>query len=135
MAEGKKNGRPTIFTKKVQNKLKSALDQYAPIIIACGFAGIHKQTFFNWRNYAEECKLAGIENEHTIFFDSLMETQSKRVIGLGKRIAEGAKGWQGAAWYLERVHANVFGQNAEVLNRLADKLEELEKKIAIGEKK
>jgi len=129
MAKGDNVGRPTLFTPKVQKKLKEALDQYAPIITACAYAGIHKQTFFNWRNYADDCKLRGEENEHTSFFDSLNEIQSKRVIGLAKRIAEGAKGWQGASWYLERVHANVFGANAEVLNRLADKLEELEKKL------
>jgi hypothetical protein len=125
----KETGRPTLFTAKVQKKLMQAFEKYAPIITACSYAGIHKQTFFNWRHYAEQCKLKGEENDHTIFFDSLLEIQSKRVIGLINRVVEGEKGWQGASWYLERVHANVFGANADVINRLTEKLEELEKKL------
>lgn len=135
MAEVNKGGRPTIFTPKLQKKLKEALDQYAPIRTACEYAGIHFQNYYNWQTYAKECKLRGEENEHTQFFDALMEIRAKRTIGLSKRIAEGGKGWQGAAWYLERVHSNVFGQNGELMTMLEEKLKSIEEKLnANGDK-
>jgi len=129
MATKDVGGRPTIFTAKVQKKLKDAFDQYAPVRTACEYAGIHFQNYYNWQNYAEECKLRGEENEHTRFFDTLHEIRSNRVIGLAKRIAEGGKGWQGAAWYLERVHSKTFGQNGELMTMLEEKLKSIEDKL------
>jgi len=129
MSQGEGGGRPTLFTSKVQKKLLQALGRYAPLRTACEYAAIHWQTFYNWQAYAEECKIRGEENEHTKFFDALSEIKAERVIGLTERIASGSKGWQGASWYLERVHSKVFGTNGEMMTVLEEKLKAIEEKL------
>jgi len=121
-------GRPPKFTTKVRNRLIEAFEKRAPILTACEFAGIHRDTYYRWQNYAEACKKNNEQNEYTDFYDILHKIKSERTFSLIEQIIEG-KRWQGAAWYLERVQSDRFNANGELLTQLMDKLKLIEDKL------
>lgn len=107
-------GRPTKLTKDVQQKIVSALTAGNYQDTAAAFAGVSKQTFYNWmeRGRIENERIAAghkPRKAETPFVDFLDAVESARAqaevrsVGLISKAAnEGT--WQAAAWYLERSH-------------------------------
>lgn len=99
MAEGTP-GRPTVVTPDVVQQLKYAFSKGCPICEACLFAGISKQTFYNY------CK------ENDGFFDDCMELQHRPMTKARMNIVDAINNGDlnTSKWYAERKAKSEFAQ-------------------------
>jgi len=98
----RKPGRPTKRTPENVEKILEALRVGMYKDRAALLVGIGEATLYRWlktdTEFREAVKAAECESE----FDAL------------KRVREGASGWQGAGWFLERKHWALWGKRGEL---------------------
>jgi hypothetical protein len=91
MLSSVKMGRPTKLTEAIVQKLKQAFAIDATVEEACFYAGIKKQTYYNWRNAQPE------------LFDDLEALRATPVLAARQTIAAASKNDVNTAkWLLER---------------------------------
>jgi hypothetical protein len=105
--ESKPNGRPTVMTPAIVNKLEEAFAQGFSVANACIWADISKQTYYD---YAEK---------HPDFIDRNKELQQKPLIKsilvINKAIQNNDVGT--AKWYAERKAKDEFSLRQELTGK------------------
>lgn len=93
-------GRPTKRTPETVKKLCDAIRLGASYADACGFAGVHFDTFNEWRKDFPE------------FSDAVKEAEGAGRVQLIAKIQKAANdgNWQAAAWMLERRDPQNYGR-------------------------
>src|SRR5688572_20769397 len=93
-------GRPTKYTPEITAKILDAIRVGAPLTHACRFAGVHFDTFNEWRKQYSE------------FSDAVKVAEGESVKNCLDVIENAAaKGnWAAAAWKLERRYPHEFGR-------------------------
>ena len=119
--EKNKGGRPTKLDERTQEKIVSAIKAGNYIETAAAYAGISKNTLYEWLKRGErekqrveksnKAKIKKSEEIYVIFTDAvekaLAEAEMRDVLIIGKA-AE--KEWQAAAWRLERKFPDRWGK-------------------------
>ena len=106
-----KQGRPEKITPELIDTLKSAILAGAYIETASAFAGIHRDTFYDWLKKGAAAK-SGIYKD---FSDTIKKATAEaeiRDVMLINRAAQTS--WQAAAWKLERKFPDRWGQRAKL---------------------
>lgn len=110
-------GRPSkINDPKVVRKLLDGIILGMPYEHAADWAGINRQTYYNWYNKGKTAKSGKFKE----FFDKVKEAEAK---GIGACLtsihqARGDGNWQAAAWILERRYPGKYGrQRLEVTGK------------------
>jgi len=123
--EKNKRGRPTKLDERTQEKIISAIKAGNYIETAAAYAGISKNTLYEWLKRGErekqrveksnKAKIKKSEEIYVIFTDAvekaLAEAEMRDVLIIGKA-AE--KEWQAAAWRLERKFPDRWGRKLNV---------------------
>lgn len=93
-------GRPTKYTTKLAKQILAAISAGANIEDACQHAGIHKDTFYEWKKAQ-----AG-------FSDAVRRAEIDGKIRRLSRIDKAGRAghWQADAWYLERKFPDEYGR-------------------------
>jgi hypothetical protein len=111
-------GRPTVMTEAIVEKLKQAYLFGCTDSEACAFAGINKQTLYNY------------QEEHKDFIDQKNEWKENPILKAKATIYQNLDDAKVAAWYLERKKRDEFhlrqelaSGDAETINKLLDKVE------------
>jgi hypothetical protein len=103
-------GRPTKLTPELQEELLKALRGGAYVEDACGYVGIHKDTFYEWMRRG-----ADGDDLYSEFSDAVEKARATAVvrnIALLQKAAEDS--WQAAAWWLERTRPNQYGRRTNI---------------------
>ena len=103
-------GRPTKLTPELQEELLKALRGGAYVEDACGYVGIHKDTFYEWMRRG-----ADGDDLYSEFSDAVEKARASAVvrnIALLQKAAEDS--WQAAAWWLERTRPNQYGRRTNI---------------------
>lgn len=93
-------GRPTQRTPENAKKIMDALRMGATYELACGYAGISKDTFDRWRD------------SDAAFAAQVKEAEGAAAVGWLAKIEKAANEgtWQAAAWKLERRYPESYGR-------------------------
>ena len=93
-------GRKTKYTPETVKRITDAIRLGATYALASDYAGIHIDTFMDWRNTKSEFSLA------------IKEAEGAAVVGWLTKIEEAANDgtWQAAAWKLERRYPREYGK-------------------------
>ena len=127
----KKRGRPTKLDEVVQEKIVNAIKAGNYIETAAAYAGINKDTLYEWLKRGERekqrlrkdknLKINKAEEPFVYFSDAvekaLAEAEMRNVLIISKT-AEAQ--WQAAAWWLERKYPEKWGKRDNV-NLTTDK--------------
>lgn len=100
--------RPIALTPDRQEKLLEAIRAGNYIQTACTYAGISKQTYYNWKHTAET---PDAPEWAVDLFDAIENARAQaevRNVALIQRAA--TTQWQAAAWWLERSFPQQFGR-------------------------
>lgn len=93
-------GRPSKYTPEYTEKILEAIRLGAPLTHACNYAGVHFDTFNEWRKlypeFSEQVKTA----EGAMIKTCLEQIDTAATNG----------NWQAAAWRLERRYPHEFGR-------------------------
>lgn len=127
--------RPTKLTPDVQNIIISAIERGHTYESACGLAGIHYDTFNEWRKRGNEeierlknprCKLKEDEGPFVEFSEALTRAEAGMVENALLAIDMGALGdgarpgdWRAAAWKLERRKPDDWGQRSKIVHEFS----------------
>jgi transposase len=117
-----KVGRPTKLTPEVTEAFLKALRVGNYLETAAAFAGIAKQTVYDWlRRGAREESRELIE-----FSDAVKKAQAQAEARDVAIIASAAtRQWQAAAWRLERMHSDRYAQRSRVEQKVAHSFEDM----------
>lgn len=128
--ESKKHpgGRPEKLTPEVADRILSAIRAGNYVETAVAFAGLRKDTFYQWlRRGAEQPK--GIYRE---FSDAVKKAQAESETGQVATIRKASlEYWQAAAWILERRFPRKWGQKVRISveEELREFVERLESRL------
>lgn len=123
----------TKFNKTTIDKIIEAIKKGDTIQGACGYAGIHKSTFYDWYNEGAKYKSGKKKEFHdrveiakasaTDFYENVIYDAAKK----GK--------WQAGAWWLERRRADKYNKPDKVMinpkQNLSEFVEDKEKQDEI----
>ena len=102
--------RPTKLTPEVQQTLVFALSEGATVEHACDYAGIHKDTLYDWLKRGE----AG-EAEFSDFSDAITRARGRGIVTdlatISKAVLAGD--WKAAAWRLEHRYPAEYGKKVK----------------------
>jgi hypothetical protein len=103
--------RPTKLTADVQTTLVFALSEGATVEHACDYAGIHKDTFYEWLKRAE----AG-EAEFSDFSDAITRARGRGIVTDLSTISKAvlAGDWKAAAWRLQHRYPKDYGAKLQI---------------------
>lgn len=102
----KRIGRPTKLTDTVQQAIVSALRAGNYVETAAQYAGINKQTVYNWIKHGEDGR-----EPYKSFLDAIKKAQADSEARDVAIIAKAADTqWQAAAWRLERKFPDRWGR-------------------------
>lgn len=93
-------GRPSKYTPEYTDKILEAVRLGAPLTHACNYAGVHFDTFNEWRKIHPEFSVAVKEAEASMVKTCLSQIDTAATNG----------NWQAAAWRLERRYPHEFGR-------------------------
>ncbi len=132
-----RRGRPTKLTPEIANQIVMAITTGNYIETAAAFAGIHKDTLYDWLKKGARAKSGPYQEFSDAVEKALAESEVRDVT----LIANAAKdNWTAAAWRLERKHPERWGRRdrtevtgkdggpieiADARERLAAKLSDL----------
>jgi hypothetical protein len=111
-AKKKKSGRKLKITEDMIDKFIGAIKVGAPIVSACGCAGISETTFYKWMQWADSERQDS--ETYALFREDIKRAQgeaAQRWLVIIEKAALGGS-WQAAAWKLERKYPNEFGNRA-----------------------
>jgi hypothetical protein len=100
-----KRGRPTKYTPQTVAIIAAAIAKGLTDREAGLLADVHHDTMTEWRKNPE-------------FSEAIEKATAARLLQRIERIEEGAFGWQGTAWALERIYPQRFAR-PETLNQIA----------------
>lgn len=95
-------GRPPVVTQEVVNKLEEVFAIDGSISEACFYAGISRQTYYEWLK---------LNPEYSDRFEALRE---RPVLLARQTVIKDLKTPSGAQWYLSRKRKNEFGGGIEM---------------------
>ena len=98
-------GRPSKLNEETARKMAEEIAAGLPIEYACDIVGINRTTYRNWMERGEADDDAGEETEFSAFFTLIKKSYAMFVKDCKAKIREGAPGWQGTAWWLERTNS------------------------------
>jgi transposase len=92
--------RPSKYSPETVKKIEEALEAGATYKLAAAYAGIHFDTFNDWRQRFPE------------FSDLVKSAEAKAAVGWLEQIEQAARDghWQAAAWKLERRYPDEWGR-------------------------
>ena len=103
-------GRPTKLTPQVQAKIVSALQAGNYFDTACGYAGITKQTGYNWMAKGADAN----SGKFFDFFNAVEKASADAEVGTVAVIKKVMpETWQAAAWWLERRFPAKWGRRVQ----------------------
>lgn len=117
--------RPTKLTPDTQAKIEQAIKLGATYELAAQYAGIHYDTFNNWRKRGEaelkrregnvkaDTKLWNQEQPFVELYEAVKKAEGLAVVGWLAKIEAAANdgNWQAAAWKLERRYPSDYNRN------------------------
>lgn len=103
MGAGRPKGTAKLDDPDRRKRLISAIKVGATYELACGYAGIHYDTFHEYRKHNPD------------FVEELKEAEGAAAVTWLTRIELAAQGgqWQAAAWKLERRYPHEFGKTVQ----------------------
>jgi len=119
-------GRPSKLTEETQAKIEKAIRLGATYEMSAQYAGIHYDTFNNWRKRGAEelqrrenprvqpgTKQWDDEQRYVEFYEAIKKAEGVAVVGWLTKIEEAASdgNWQAAAWKLERRYPESYNRN------------------------
>ena len=124
-APRRKMGRPGILTDELRETIATAVRGGNYIEVAAGYAGINKDTLFDWlRRGAREKRRVDNSDDHRVrirtseqryveFSDTMLKAEAEAEMRDVLLIGEAAKTqWQAAAWRLERKKPKKWGRTS-----------------------
>lgn len=130
-------GRPTKLTPKIQEVMVNLITVGVPPYRAAILAGIHPDTYYNWRKKAKKNPLR--KNKWTKFFGEI-EAAKAEAIHNSLKIIQDSNDWKAHAWLLEKIGKEDFGKQEKIqlehsgkidkgmpINELKDLFKEAEK--------
>ncbi len=132
-------GRPAILEDPVQNKivttaLTEAVRASNYLEIACVYAGLSKQSVYDWMRRGAREKRDGATSVYTEFLDAVKKAEAAAEVAdvlaigtAGKSTVDRPGQWQALAWRLERRHPKRWGRKDSALTftELRQLMEEL----------
>jgi len=112
-------GRPTKFTEETRDQIYRALDAGLGIEKAAAFAGVQEITIRRWIEQGAEDLQANKQTDYAEFCGGVSRARVGAQLRLAEEIDQAAAGevdgdWRAAAWKLERLAPEEFGQHAVV---------------------
>ncbi|MFD1422452.1 hypothetical protein ACFQ4J_01685 [Laceyella tengchongensis] len=108
MTDRSKAGRPTKLTPALQEKIVTVIRGGNYIETAAAYAGISKQTLYNWLRRGARQK-SGQYREFALAVEQALAEAEMRDLALIEQAARDGK-WQAAAWRLERRFPKRWGR-------------------------
>jgi transposase len=108
MTDRSKAGRPTKLTPALQEKIVMVIRGGNYIETAAAYAGISKQTLYNWLRRGARQK-SGQYREFALAVEQALAEAEMRDLALIEQAARDGK-WQAAAWRLERRFPKRWGR-------------------------
>ena len=111
------NGKPSLISKEVIDKLFQEISRGVPIKYACTIAGISRSTYYKWENIAKELPDDLPEDDENYLYKYF---EKKREEGIAMAIATRVEhirtdnSWQSSAWWLERMAHEDFGKKQTI---------------------
>jgi transposase len=104
-------GRPSKLRPEVETTLTFALGEGATVEHACDYAGIHKQTFYNWIHRGE-----ADDPEYIDFFDAITHARGRGIVTDLEVISAAVRAgdWRAAAWRLAHRYPADYGQKVKI---------------------
>ena len=115
-------GRKLKIEDDIQKNLLTAIEKGLTIDDACAYAGIVKQTYYNWLNKdVESIKDEATKKNFIDFLDSLKKAQSEcQMYCLDFLMKD--KSWQSKAWVLERRFPDRWAKKDMTINENNEKV-------------
>lgn len=126
----KEVGRPTEFTEEVVNKLEQAFALDCTVSEACLYAGISRQTYYNFVDEKADPK-----SKKRQYFDRFEELRERPFLKARQTIVKSLDQPEHAKWYMERKKKAEFAGRQEHTGANGEKLfetKEAEKAIVDG---
>lgn len=100
---------------KAIGRIAAAIEAGANITEACAVIGVNRSTYYEWKYKGEEARELGESNIFTDFLDAVELAEESRVAMWLLTIERSARAgaWQAAAWKLERMYPERFGNRIE----------------------
>ncbi len=99
--------RPTKFDDKIAAQILQAVRVGCYIETAAAYAGISKQTLYNWLKIGARRRTGPLHDFHTAFERVLAQAEMRDLALISKAAEEQ---WQAAAWRLERKFPDRWGR-------------------------
>ena len=99
--------RPTKFDAKVAEQILQAVRVGCYIETAAAYAGISKQTLYNWLKIGARRRTGPLHDFHVAFERALAQAEMRDLVLISKAAEEQ---WQAAAWRLERKFPDRWGR-------------------------
>ena len=107
-------GRKTKLTEEVLIRLIEAIRAGNYIYTACAYAGIHKDTYYEWLEKAKHPDASPLLNRLSDEVEKARaEAEMRNVLNIQR--AAGGGTWQASAWWLERSFPDRWGRKTEIL--------------------
>lgn len=117
--EVNKGGRPTKFTPELQERITSKLREGLYVETVCDLVGIHKDTFYAWREQGEIDSIAGHVTNLSKFSDATTRAMADAVDEMNALWVAACKGpvpydWRAISMWLERRKPKLYGKRVAV---------------------
>lgn len=106
-----RNGRPVKLTPELQNEICKVIRAGNYIETAAAFAGVSKQTLYNWMRKGRQAKSGKYREFLDAVKKALAESEVRDVMIIAKAAEEN---WQAAAWRLERKFPDRWGRKDRI---------------------
>ena len=111
MVKKKGRGRPEKISREIIDKIKTAILAGAYVETAAAFAGISKETFYQWLKKGAGAKSGIYVDFSDAIKKAMAEAELRDVMVINKA---SQTSWQAAAWKLERKYPGRWGQRARL---------------------
>ena len=96
--------RPTILNEELIEKMANEIADGLPKCYTCDLFGVIESSFDSWMQKGLEDYKEGIDSLYSTLWTAIKNAHARHIQVSKKRIKEGAPGWQGTAWWLERTN-------------------------------
>lgn len=103
--------RPSKLTDEITQVMCNLISAGVPPYRAAILAGIHPDTYYNWRKKANKNPLH--KNKWTEFFGEI-EAAKAKAIKTSLKIIQGSDDWRAHAWLLEKIDKEDFGKQEKI---------------------
>lgn len=99
-------GRHSILDKDLTVRFAKEVREGLPVSYVCDLFKIWRDTYQYWMKRGEEDMMRDVESAYADFYLEVKSAYADFVKDSRNVIRKGGPGWQGAAWWLERVDKN-----------------------------